>query len=584
MKGRAFGVLAVFLVLLSVNLAVAQDQVIVNSRDWQDIYSGMIYSGLEGIDGSYPIEETRAQLLLRTLDKSKEEVLLVQSNRPVLGGFQGRLSGEGFDVSLLEYDDSINLELARRINSTGFIVMDERYPYNAISIAPYASLKNYYVMFANEDNIQEVVEIIEEEGAEELIVYGYVDRLVSDELEIFDPEVINEGSKFRNNLIIVEMFLEERQSSQFVLTDGSFIEPQFFRSSNPVVFIGRTNTPDSTLDFLRDSEIKHGILIGNELVDLASDLKDRADMQIMVKFAKGINQEQYTLDIIQLPSPDYNPVVSEVMYNTLENELVVTVENLGETPVMFTGSYNIRRDNETIETVGDDEVIFLAGGGRITETYAVDVDEEGVMDVESNIIYGEDTESLENMNVQTLPLDFIEIIDNSEVELKDIYYDRSINRFIISIKNTGEVTAYATAYFEDLIINDRPERVGTDQIITLAPEETGELRIRVDLSPLDIEENPMINVNIRYGAQENILLKRLEEQTELVVKAIDERIIAVGAGIVLLVVFVWFLLKRKKKKSHKKGHKKSHGKTHDTEKGRHGEAHHHHPPPPKRRE
>ncbi|MFW6014297.1 MAG: hypothetical protein ACOCQG_03940 [Candidatus Nanoarchaeia archaeon] len=550
-------------------LAFAQDQVVINSRDWQDIYSGMIYAKINDADGRYPIEETRAELLLQMLDTNKEELMLIESGNRVLSGYRSRLETRGFDVEVFE-SENINLELAGISNASGFIVMDDVYPHSSVSIAPFAVLKNYYVLFANADNIEEVIGIISEEGGE-VIQYGHVDREVSDELEQFSPIVIDSGSKFENNIEIVEMFKEEANVSQFILTDGSFLEPQFFSGSEPVVFIGRTNTPDSTIEFLKESEIKNGIVIGNELVDLASNLKNEVGMNFLAKFAQGFQQEQYTLDIINLPEPDYNPVVSEVMYNTNEDELVVSIENEGVTPVMFIGTYVISKDNETIATVGDDDAVFLPGQSTSTQTYDVDLEDEGEIEVQANVIYGEEEQDLENLNEFTLPIDFLEIIDNSNISLEDVHYDRSINRFIIEIKNIGEDTVYATAFFEDLIINDRAQRLGTDELLSLAPGESDEIRIRADLTPLDIEENPQIRLNLRYGAQANMLLNHKQEERELVV-AINEMFIIAGAVLLAITVIIFLLLKKRKKKRK--------GKKHKTKKEYKQHSQHIPPPPP----
>ncbi len=564
-------------ILAFVSVSFAHDQVVINSRDWQDIYSGMIYASLEDAEGRYPIEETRAELLLQMLDTSKEELLLIESGNRVVSGYQSRLEGRGFNVELFS-EDNLNLELARQSNATGFIVMDDVYSHNSVSIAPYASMKGHYVLFVNEDNIDEVVEIISERNGD-VIQYGHVDRAVSEELEQFNPEIIDTGSKFENNIEIVKRFKEEANASQYILTDGSFLEPQFFTGKEPVVFIGRTNTPDSTKDFLENSDIKSGIVIGNEIVDLASSLGDELGMSLLAKFAQGFQQQQYTLDIIELPEPDYQPVVTDVMYNTNEDELVVTIENEGTTPVMFIGSYAISRDNETIATVGDDDAIFLSGQSVTTQTYDVEIEDEGEMKVQANIIYGEEEDDLENLNVFTHPINFLEIIDNSDISLEDVHYDRSINRFIIEIKNIGEDTVYATAFFEDLIINDRPQRLGTDDVLNLAPGESDDIRIRADLTPLDIEENPTIKINFRYGVQANMLLNQKQEERELVVKAINEMFIIAGVMVLVLALLILFVLKRRRKKR-KKGKKiKSKKESHDDTKHKHIPP----PPPPKKR-
>ncbi|MFW5990984.1 MAG: hypothetical protein ACOCQX_02020 [Candidatus Nanoarchaeia archaeon] len=536
--------IVMFALLLAVSFTAAQEQVVINSRDWQDVYSGMLYSALNDIPGNYPIEETRARLLLDTLDKDKEEVLLIEGDNPYISNFRGELQSD-YNVELLDYSESVNLELAQ--NFSKFIVMDSRFAYNAVSLAPFASMKGHYVLFANADNINEITQLLDE-NAEEVIRYGYVDREVSEALEEFNPEIINEGSKYENNIEITEKFIEEKNPRQFILTNGQIIEPQIFTGKHPVVFIGKSNIPELTMEFLKESEIKHAVLIGNELTELASTLKKEADMKIMVKFAKGINKEKYTLDIFELPTPDYNPRVSQAFYNTLTDELVITLENEGPTPTIVKGSYSVRQDNTTIATVGDEDPQFIPGNGILTRTYETEIEEDKI-NIKADIVYGEDVNSLEELNVQTTPLEFIEINDQTNVSFEKIHYDKTIKRFVIDVKNTGEDTVFITGYINQFLLNEREQRLSTDKIIEIAPGETGTFKIKADLTPLDIEENEEINLQFRYGAQENILLKEHEETTELVVKTSAGKYIIIGGAaflVAMLLIFAGWRAKKKK--------------------------------------
>ncbi|MGM5483051.1 MAG: hypothetical protein ACQESF_06305 [Nanobdellota archaeon] len=537
---------ALVLLFLLASAVSAQDQIVINSRNWEDVYSGMIYSKINDIEANYPTEESRAQILLDSLDKGKENLLLIESSEPFISNYRAELAAEGFEVEEFNYEDSINLELARESNFTKFIVMDSRFAYNAVSIAPFASLKNYYVIFADQFNINTAVEILEEK-AEEVIQYGYVDREVNENLARFNPEKINEGSKYKNNVEIVKRFLKNKNTSQFILTNGKFIEPQFFENKYPIVFIGSTNTPDITMEFLKESNIKHGVLIGNELVDLATALKNRADMKIMVKFAKGINQKQYTLDIIELPTPDYNPVVNQAFYNTLAQELVITLENQGETPVMIKGSYTLSSNNETVATVGDQEVIFVPGEGISTQTYDIELDEEKT-NLKANILYGEDKSALENLNVINSNVDFIEVNDESNITIDKVFYDKTIKRFVIKIKNTGKQTTYATGLINDFLLNEREQRLSTDKIIEILPGDSEILKIKADLSPLDIEENENINLELRYGGQKNMLLKEKNLQKELIVKSSTALYAGIALGAFIIAILLIFYTRKNKKK------------------------------------
>ena len=93
----------------------------------------------------------------------------------------------------------------------------------------------------------------------ELVLYGQLDREVKDRLSEFDPTVINEGDRFKNNQNIVDMYQElhreihGKPKNQVILTNGEFIEQEIMSGVEPVVFIGRSNVPDQVREYITNS-------------------------------------------------------------------------------------------------------------------------------------------------------------------------------------------------------------------------------------------------------------------------------------------------------------------------------------------
>ena len=138
---------------------------------------------------------------------------------------------------VLNYDDTLSisnekrkliLEIAEELEDiTDFIVIDDSYGYNAISVAPYAIASNSWVLFADRNNIREVERFLAGRDVDSLIIYGHVDRDVRIRLEDFNPEVINiDGDRFLNNIEIVKRYQEIKSAKQTVLTNGEFIEKE----------------------------------------------------------------------------------------------------------------------------------------------------------------------------------------------------------------------------------------------------------------------------------------------------------------------------------------------------------------------
>lgn len=157
--------------------SAAPDQVVINSADWQDVYLGAHYAGFNNIKSNFLISSEHAPVLLQTLDTNKENILLVESDKsPYAFRYKNVLESAGFTVDeIISSGTPLNIELAKRANTSDFIIVDDSYGYNAISVAPYAALEKNFVLFANKDNIDELYSFLEANGVGRIIIYGYSD-------------------------------------------------------------------------------------------------------------------------------------------------------------------------------------------------------------------------------------------------------------------------------------------------------------------------------------------------------------------------------------------------------------------------
>jgi len=538
------------MMLLLMPIAFAE-QIVVNSQEWTDVYSGMIYANLIDERGSYIIDEGHAILLLNEL--SNEETTIIESvDSPFIRNYQANVAAKGITATTRFAEENLNLELAVESEAKGYLIVDSRYSYNAVSVAPYAVKKKYYVIFASEENIDEVIDIVD---GSELIIYGYVDRAVSLALQEFGPTIINKGDKFSNNLEILKLYYDEFGSRQVVLTNGQFLEPQFFIGINPILFIGQNNVPEQTIDYLSQSEIKHGVLIGYDLFDNAVTLKSKAGMRIIVKFAKGIDSKQYALDLYALPIPSYSMGISSVDYNTISKKLEVSYYNTGDAPIFMKSSHNILQGNNSLQVVGDDSVIFISNSDTYTATYDVDLAGKDNLIVRSNILYGEDRGALEFLSIADNKVNFITFEDNSDVEILDVIYDRSTKRFNVDIRNVGTTAVYVKPLLIDVIVNNREETLTTDTI-HLDEGKKQRFKIKARLTPEDIEDNEQLKVGVRYGRRNSSLTGYKEDTFEFKAKLLSGTmllvtVVSVAIIVILIITIALFYLIPRKKRRHR---------------------------------
>lgn len=540
------------------------EQIVVNSADWIDVYSAMLYANLNGVESKFVNSDTQAMILTSVLDRTKRIHLIESESKPIIAGYKSTLEREGFDVVSVMHSKSgksLNLELASRIDTKKFIVIDDSYGYNAISVAPYAVKSNSWVLFADKDNINDVHSFLKGRGVEieSMIIYGRVDRAVKDRLKEFAPELIDEGSRFDDNIEIVKRYMAISPSSQAVLTNGDFIEDEVVSGRNPVLFIGVDNVPDQTVSYVKQSGIKIGVVIGNELINSAQRLKERTGIYIFMKFGQGrattggfsLVEE---LDKFYLPRYELSMDVLSVNYNEATQKLEVLYKNDAVVGIFFTSSIAVYADNERIATVGDSIPKFIDANTEFGAAYEIDIGmgyRDKLLKASAYIEYGEAPKSLNKVLQKDLVITIITVPDKSKIEISKVVYDKNTERIKVYIPNRGDVPCYA--YPEVKLIVDREEEIlRVKEPIKLDVGDNKEATYRIKLSDADITDNQEQGVFIHtlYGERKNLLVKSLSGTYPLEVTG-GMPIIAITIVMIIAAVLVtglWFVKRWRKKK------------------------------------
>ena len=198
MKIKKSVISALFLLyFISLTAAADFNILISNSEKWTDVYSVVHYSNLIGVDGKFLTSTSHGQLILNEISKANTIKVMSSTDKPYMFGYQGLIESNGYETREELESSNLNLELIKDselANIKNFIVVGDSYGYNALAIAPYAKLTNAWVFFANRANIFEIDAILSGKQIDNLIVYGFVDRQVTDTLSKYNPEVITTKS------------------------------------------------------------------------------------------------------------------------------------------------------------------------------------------------------------------------------------------------------------------------------------------------------------------------------------------------------------------------------------------------------
>ncbi len=547
--------LLVFFMLASANISFAQ--IIINSQDWRDVYSGMLYGSLIDRPADFLVSTRHSTLILNTISRTSEVRALSSRRSPFMVGYNSVIQGRGFTSEEVIYDD-FNFELAQELDYINdFIIIDSSYGYNAISVAPYAVLTDSFVLFADRTNIRRIDDFLSDRGVDSLIIYGHVDREVRNTLEKYDPEIINnEGDRFLNNIEIVRKFREIKPARQVILTNGEFIEKEIMSGVEPVIFIGANNVPDSTRDYIHGTNIDIGVLIGNELVGTATTIRRDVGISVFVKFAQGARAPQgaisqvEALDMFYLPTYILRIELESVRYNRATGRLEVSIRNTEAQAVYFKGTYSLRDTEGNAQSVGDLDPIFLDGNEVRTLTYDIDP-MSGNITGSAYILYGESRNSLEKVLEAEFNVEIIDVLDNCDIDIKSLVYDRRRKQFELELENIADVTCYAYTELVDVMIDGQLVNLGSEGPVEISPGRKARNIIKADLFDEDFADNEIIRGRVYYGEREGSLVNIKDFQFELAFKSLYysllDSYLTFTLIIVIVIIIILILIKRRRK-------------------------------------
>jgi hypothetical protein len=555
-KSLLFSLLLIFIILQC--YAVQASTMLINSKDWKDVYSGMQYGFLTGTDPKFLVSEKHSTLILNDISQAEPVEIYSSRKNPWVFGYASTVKARGFEQSGEVVFDSLSIELAKRLpDIKNYIIIDDSYGYNAVAVAPYAIVSKSYVLFADRTNINEILSFLNSKtDLNHIIVYGNVDRNVRDGLAGFNPEVINkDGDRFANNVEIVKKYKLISDKTQVLMTNGEFIEADLMSGEYPTLFIGVDNVPDKIKEYIQNSNIQVGVLIGNELVGTATVVRRQTGISTFVKFARSARNptgpvaQVEGLDIFRLPKYDLSIAITAARYNSVTHQMEFTMRNNVELATYYKATYTITSGAQSI-TVGDLDPIFIDGGDEKTLVYDIDpiVGTEDI-NVKAFVIYGESKDSLERAFEQVLVAERVTIYDDSSIAIKKITYQKDKKRFVLELENLVDKEVYAKTEVVDVMVLDERKTFGSADIVKIPPNGKKNSIIEAELVEEDFVNNENVRARAYYGLRENALAKIVEGQFELVISSMN--LLIYLPIVVIVVLFILLILAAKKKKRKK---------------------------------
>ena len=560
---RIILILILFLATITA-VSAAPDHIIVNSADWRDVYSTILYANLQNIPNNFLTSTPHGPIVLYEVPSDRQNIEIITSaDKPYVIGYESLIRSRGYANPEELIFDEANLELAKKlpVEINKFIIIDDSYGYNAIGVAPYAARAKYYVLFADERNIDDIDSYLSTRNVEDLIIYGHTDRDVRTVLAKYNPEIINSesGSRFENNMLMVDKFSEIASIKQVILTNGEFIEASMMTGKEPILFIGSTNVPTEIKDYIQSRDIDIGVLIGNELIGTATDIRRVLGISVFVKFARGSRIPGGTInpveDLDRFPMPTYelSMSITSIVYNKATGLLEVTYRNNVDIASYFKSTITIRTaDGETLAVTGDNETIFIDGGETKTIVYEnVNLNDENLEGIKGEVytIYGESKTSLEKVIRGTFDIETITVMDDAEIDITGLVYDKSKKGFLVTLESIGIVDAYTDVEIVEIWFNNEYVTVSSDDIELIKVGKSKKILIKIALEDEDLEhkKNSEITVRAVYGQRTHALFKTKTKVFELKVVSGGNYTYIIVIVVIIAIILFLLLGKRRKK-------------------------------------
>jgi len=550
-------IFSIVLVVLNLYFSVAAeyDVSISNSDQWQDVYSTMLLAGLDGEDSEFLVSTSHGPILLNGIGRENDILVVTSKDSPYVFNYPSMIENEDFASVEEIVVESANLELVDEVPSVNnFIVVGNDFGYNAIAVVQYAKATNSWVFLADRANIDEIDRIISNRNVNDVLIYGYVDREVRDTLLKYDPEIINTGDKFKDNIAIFEKFGGVGDVEQVVLTNGEFIEKEIMLGRSAILFTGRENVPDQIRDYIKGSDVKIGVLIGNDLIGAATNIKRTAGIDVIAKFARGARGNTggavaavEGLDLFYLPSPRLDLAIYSIKYNKATSLLEVTYQSNSNVPGYFKGTITIDSNGER-KVTGDLDTIFIAPGDYKTVAYEgiSGIDEDDVV-ADVYTLYGETPSALDRILQGRYEVDIVNVIDACQMEIVSVVYNKQKEQFYVKVKNEGGVDCWIDIEFRDIIINDFETTIGSDEARMVRAGKSEKIYIEQRMDEEDLKDNSIIEVHGYYGQRRESLVNEIIQKLEIKVQTfsvITWLVIALVILIILLIIIA-FIYKRR---------------------------------------
>ncbi|MFH1211690.1 MAG: hypothetical protein V1659_02055 [Candidatus Woesearchaeota archaeon] len=550
--------LCLILIGVSASASIKQNTVVVNSKEWRNVFLATIYAGLNDADIVYFSNLKEANLKSQAIPKSNQITVFEPEQDAVVKNFGSYLKVNGFSdydvVSFTDYND-LQEKLWEDGGYKGFVLLDPAFGIEAIAVSPLLIEKRYPPLFATEQNIGSIKDLIENK---DVIAVGHFPARVLSNIPDIAPNPLFADFPDQNVDNITLFFVKNYPKDWTVVIRGDRVLPEVLMQANPIfVYYGDIGQLAQTV---KRTNATYFEAISGDLANLLSELETKVgkDLKFIMRYGRtvtnveGMQGKILDLDTVYFDFPYTKIELVKAVYYPKHNVTAITFESKGNMNTLIFSNMEILG-----LPLSDSNMHSAPSQSAITIPYVSEVlpDQNNLSVVvttqyDYRLPLRNTIKSESGNSFVRLPVVRNELFDDSAIVLKDYLFNNARGQIVLSIQNptSHKVNVYAEFIFDD-------ENIISSQVTELKAKSTQDVVIDTPYLLWSDIKGKSFTLNIYYGAEDTIL--QYTESIEIT-KVIEteggflkgKTVVFILIIIVVIVLVLFFIFWKKKGEGH----------------------------------
>ncbi len=549
-----------FVIVIQVSFAATM---LINSGDWRTTYLGIMYGVKKDYDILIISSLGDADIFSKALPKNSSIVIFENTKNGIIHDAKKFFELNGFtNVSEIEINDPLEdqLNLAKELNDTCYIVVPSAFTIDSETAAPYALVNNCTVLLWDYKHSSGILSFLRGKPQEDIIFFGDIEERP---WVLFPNATVISGGPYEINKKIVKKVLDyykqkNETSSWAILVKGDSLELGYLIEKLPI--LAYSGDVKEIVDFMLKNKIYHLEVIGPDMMDIASKIRDSSHKKIgvVVKFGRtftgipSLRGKVFPLNVIigDLPYPHLDVYG---IYLDTSGKLLVVFKNDGNTRALISvPALNIKSDGKQLASLSDTEVYKILPGQYLPLPFNISSGDYRNVMAYLYAIYNQDKPLSKHVGDGTPPVAFnitmAPLFDDSNVSVVDARYFLRSGKIVVRVKNLGDDPVYVYGQLMNFSYGNETVVMAPVNYTLIQPGKVGQLEFPMFLSDTELLQNENVSVKLFYGKRYPLLVNTHTFTVELgmysqgFLDVITGMFIAVLASPVFYVVIVLAIL------------------------------------------